>query len=116
MAPKSAARIWGTPYAVRSTSTRPERSPASWTARAANAGPGKGAVGSSSLQRGEKPGVDHRISRDDGGILESDVPAAHVGDQPARFPDQEHAGREVPRRQAQLPEPVEAAGGHVHEI
>ncbi len=42
--------------------------------------------------------------------------AAEVGDDPAGFPDQQDAGRNVPRRQALLPETVKPPGRHVSQI
>ena len=49
-------------------------------------------------------------------VLDADVPAREVGDEPAGFADQEHARGDVPGREMLLPEAVEPAGGHVGQV
>ena len=57
-----------------------------------------------------------RISGDNCGVFNADLPAGKVGDDATSFPDQQTPRRNVPRRQALLPEAVEPARSHIGQI
>ena len=60
--------------------------------------------------------MDHRVAGNDRRVLRPDMAAVEIGCDPARLADQQQARRDVPRREALLPEAVEAAGGHVRQV
>ena len=53
--------------------------------------------------------MDRRITRDHPRVLDSDVPAGEIGDHSARLANQQRPCRDIPGRQALLPESVEPA-------
>src|SRR3989442_3764994 len=71
---------------------------------------------SSAPQEVPEPFVQRRVAGDHRSVLQHVGGAVERCHHAARFPDQHHAGSHVPRRERELPEAIEAAGGHVGEI
>src|SRR5439155_13123693 len=63
-----------------------------------------------------EPFVQHQTAGDNRPVLQHIGRAVECRHHAARLADEHHAGGHVPRRERQLPEAVEAAGRHVHEI
>src|SRR5712691_10097888 len=73
-------------------------------------------IDSRAPQEVPEPFVQRRVAGDHRSVLQHVGGAVERRHHAARFPDQHHAGSYVPRRERELPEAIEAAGGHVYEI
>jgi hypothetical protein len=64
----------------------------------------------------EKPLVDSGISRNHSGMLDLDVLPAEVSHYPARLPNEQASGSDVPDREVLLPKAIETTCRHVGQV